>query len=51
LEQQAALRELHAVVDSLNPKLRRRGRFRTDYAGRTLRNNLGILPIGGGTSA
>jgi alkanesulfonate monooxygenase len=34
-------------VDFLIPELRRRGRFRTEYEGRTLRENLGIPPTGG----
>jgi FMN-dependent oxidoreductase (nitrilotriacetate monooxygenase family) len=42
---QAMPRELHAVVDFLIPELRRRGRFRTEYEGKTLRENLGIPPV------
>ena len=38
---QAAPREvLHNIVDHLVPELQRRGRFRTAYTGRTLRENL-----------
>ena len=38
---QAAPRQLlHNVVDMLVPELQRRGRFRTAYTGRTLRENL-----------
>lgn len=32
--------DLEAIVDLLVPELQRRGRFRTEYAGRTLRENL-----------
>jgi hypothetical protein len=31
---------LHDIVDLLVPELQRRGRFRTAYTGRTLRENL-----------
>ena len=31
---------LHNIVDLLVPELQRRGRFRTAYTGRTLRENL-----------
>jgi len=31
---------LHNIVDLLVPELQRRGRFRTVYSGRTLRENL-----------
>jgi FMN-dependent oxidoreductase (nitrilotriacetate monooxygenase family) len=48
---QATPRELHAVVDFLIPELRRRGRFRTEYEGRTLRENLGVPPVGGAAAA
>jgi FMN-dependent oxidoreductase (nitrilotriacetate monooxygenase family) len=37
---QATPRDLLAVVDLLVPELQRRGRFRTAYEGRTLRENL-----------
>jgi FMN-dependent oxidoreductase (nitrilotriacetate monooxygenase family) len=43
---QATPRDLHAVVDYLLPELRRRGRFRQEYEGKTLRENLGLPPIG-----
>jgi hypothetical protein len=33
---------LHNVVDLLVPELQRRGRFRTSYTGRTLRENLSM---------
>ena len=33
-------RMLHNIVDLLVPELQRRGRFRTAYTGRTLRENL-----------
>jgi FMN-dependent oxidoreductase (nitrilotriacetate monooxygenase family) len=33
---------LDAVIDQVVPELRRRGLFRTEYEGRTLRENLGI---------
>ena len=33
--------DLVAIVDLLVPELQRRGRFRTEYTGRTLRENLG----------
>jgi alkanesulfonate monooxygenase SsuD/methylene tetrahydromethanopterin reductase-like flavin-dependent oxidoreductase (luciferase family) len=33
-------RDLDAIVDLLVPELQRRGRFRTEYKGRTLRENL-----------
>ena len=36
----AVMADLHAVVDLLVPELQRRGRFRTEYRGRTLRENL-----------
>jgi len=42
---QATPRELSAVDDFLLPELRRRGRFRTEYEGRTLRENLGLPPV------
>ena len=32
--------DLIAIVDLLVPELQRRGRFRTEYKGRTLRENL-----------
>ena len=32
--------DLLAIVDLLVPELQRRGRFRTEYRGRTLRDNL-----------
>jgi hypothetical protein len=32
--------DLIALVDLLVPELQRRGRFRTEYRGRTLRENL-----------
>ena len=32
--------QLHSIVDLLAPELQRRGRFRTAYTGRTLRENL-----------
>lgn len=32
----------HEILDTLIPELRRRGLFRTEYEGRTLRKNLGI---------
>jgi FMN-dependent oxidoreductase (nitrilotriacetate monooxygenase family) len=47
---QSTPRELHAVVDFLLPELRRRGRFRTEYEGATLRENLGLPPIRNETS-
>ena len=34
------LHDLHGIVDLLVPELQRRGRFRTEYTGRTLRENL-----------
>jgi alkanesulfonate monooxygenase SsuD/methylene tetrahydromethanopterin reductase-like flavin-dependent oxidoreductase (luciferase family) len=34
------LSDLSAVVELLVPELQRRGRFRTEYQGRTLRENL-----------
>jgi FMN-dependent oxidoreductase (nitrilotriacetate monooxygenase family) len=34
------LRDLNGIVDLLVPELQRRGRFRTTYTGRTLRENL-----------
>jgi hypothetical protein len=37
---QAVPRDLLNVVDYLVPELQRRGRFRTRYEGRTLRDNL-----------
>jgi hypothetical protein len=33
--------DLTGIVDLLVPELQRRGRFRTEYRGRTLRENLG----------
>ncbi len=45
---QSTPRELHAVVDFLLPELRRRGRFRTEYEGATLRENLGLPSITSG---
>ena len=36
----ATPRDLLNVVDYLVPELQRRGRFRTRYEGRTLRDNL-----------
>jgi hypothetical protein len=33
-------KDLIAIVDLLVPELQRRGRFRTAYSGRTLRENL-----------
>ena len=36
----AVLADLHAVVELLVPELQRRGRFRTEYRGRTLRDHL-----------
>jgi FMN-dependent oxidoreductase (nitrilotriacetate monooxygenase family) len=42
---QAVPRELGAVVDFLIPELRRRGRFRSEYEGSTLRENLGLPPV------
>ena len=36
----AVMSDLHAVVELLVPELQRRGRFRRDYTGRTLRENL-----------
>ncbi len=35
---------LYAFLDKVVPELQRRGLFRTDYEGRTLRENLGIPP-------
>jgi hypothetical protein len=32
--------DLIGIVDLLVPELQRRGRFRTEYSGRTLRENL-----------
>jgi hypothetical protein len=37
---------LHNIVDLLVPELQRRGRFRTAYSGRTLRENLAIRCCG-----
>jgi hypothetical protein len=34
--------ELTAFVDQVVPILQRRGRFRTEYAGETLRDHLGL---------
>jgi alkanesulfonate monooxygenase SsuD/methylene tetrahydromethanopterin reductase-like flavin-dependent oxidoreductase (luciferase family) len=34
-----------AFVEMVVPELRRRGLFRTDYEGRTLRENLGLRPV------
>jgi alkanesulfonate monooxygenase SsuD/methylene tetrahydromethanopterin reductase-like flavin-dependent oxidoreductase (luciferase family) len=42
---QSVPRELCAVVDFLIPELRRRGRFRSEYEGRTLRENLGLPSV------
>ena len=36
----AVMADLHAVVELLVPELQRRGRFRREYTGRTLRENL-----------
>ncbi len=33
-------RDLLNIIDFLVPELQRRGRFRTEYSGRTLRDNL-----------
>jgi N-acetyl-S-(2-succino)cysteine monooxygenase len=35
--------ELTAFVDQVVPILQRRGRFRTEYTGDTLRDHLGLL--------
>ncbi|HEY0256186.1 MAG TPA: LLM class flavin-dependent oxidoreductase, partial [Candidatus Methylacidiphilales bacterium] len=35
-------RDLNAFVDLVIPELQRRGLFRTEYTGRTLRENLGL---------
>jgi len=40
--QAAQIGMLHNIVDLLVPELQRRGRFRTAYTGRTLRENLVI---------
>ena len=37
---QSTPRDLVNIVDFLVPELRRRGRFRTEYTGKTLRENL-----------
>ena len=34
--------QLQSIVDLLVPELQRRGRFRSAYTGRTLRENLGL---------
>lgn len=43
---QVTPRDLVDVVGLLLPELRRRGRFRERYEGSTLRENLGIAPVG-----
>ena len=36
---------IEAFVEHVVPELQRRGRFRTGYEGRTLRENLGLVPV------
>ena len=44
--------ELTAFVEHVVPILQRRGRFRTEYTGQTLRNHLGLArPEGSGTGS
>jgi hypothetical protein len=41
----SASRALNDFVDSVVPELQRRGLFRTEYTGNTLRDHLGLDPV------